>query len=336
MVQLKHLDLKRRLMTSGGTLFALLALTGAGAPSQLPDAVMTKPKKVTAPKKPTAPPVKTDVLFEGYSKILMGDKQVGYTIQRFDFNPKTKEYSTVYYLRTQPPANDLIESLTARSTFDLKPIAYSYTEVAGGKVRLVDATFKNGVMTATSLQNGTRTTMPPKKLEPGVFLASFLGYLMLQQKEPVKVGNKYSYKAIAEEDGGIYAGEAFVKSQEQQKGLQTFKILNTYKGAQFVSYMTPKGEVISTDSAAQGISTELVANIDEATRGFGVNNNQLTQLFGAVPKGQDNAVAKHSTGEPLGGAPTKQQTLDGSTPTVKTKTDGVPQGTGIEVKPKGN
>jgi hypothetical protein len=321
-----------------------------------PAPVAIKPPKATAPKVETKKPVaaakpapaKSDLLFEGYSKIMLGTTHIGYTVQRFEFDPKKKEYSTVYYLKTQPPANDVIESLKARSTLDLKPISYQYTELASGRVHIVDATFANGIMSVSELVNGKRTAGAPKKVPPGTFLASFLGYLMLQQKEAVKVGNKYDYQAIAEEDGGMYKGDAFIKGQETTKGLPTFKILNTYKGVQFVSFMTPQGEVLATDSAAQGISTELVANIQEATKGMSVNSNQLAQLFGSVPQGQDNAISRHAKGEPLGGAPaaesapaatslpakSKQETLEGEPSTKRTKTEGVPQGNGIEVKPK--
>jgi len=305
----------------------------------------SKAQSPKAPAKKEAPS-KGDVLFEGYSKILMGDKHIGYTVQRFEFDSKKKEYSTVYYLKTAPPANDVIESLKARSTFDLKPISYQYTELSSGKPHIVDAAFGNGTMVVTELLNGKRTTKPAVKIPPGTFLASFLGYLMLQQKDSVKVGNKYSYQAIAEEDGNLYKGEAYVKSQEQNHGLNTFKILNTYKGVQFISWMTPQGEVIATDSAAQGISTELAPNIQEATKGMGVNSNQLAQLFGSVPKGQDNALSRHSQGEPLGSsaagsvqlepatapAKTKQEILQGTPSTKRTKQEGVPQGQGIEVK----
>ncbi len=285
--------------------------------------------------KPTAAPAaaKPDVLFEGYSKILLGTTHIGYTIQRFEFNAKTKEYSTTYYLKTQPPANDVIESLKAKSTYDLQPISYQYTELAGGKVRIVDATFKNGIMSVTSLQNGKRQALAPKKIMPGTFLASFLGYLMLQAKDGVKVGNKYNYQAIAEEDGNIYKGEAYIKSEEPIKGVASYKILNTYKNVKFVSYFTPKGEVLATNSDAQGISTELVANIQEATKGMSVNLNQLNQLFGAVPQGQENAIAKHSAGEPLGGAKSKSEILEGEpAKNPATKQEGVPAGQGIMIK----
>jgi hypothetical protein len=317
--------------------------------------------KAKTPAAVKQPATKPDVLFEGYSKILLGDKHIGYTIQRFEFDSKKREYTTTYYLKTQPPANEVIESLKAKSTFELKPISSQYTELVGSQPHLVDATFANGIMTVSELVNGKRKPSTQKKVPPGTFLASFLYYVMLQQKDGVKVGNKYNYQAIAEEDGNIYSGESFVKSQETTKGLPSFKMLNTYKGVQYVSYSTPKGEVLTTESAAQGISTELVANIQEATKGMSVNSNQLAQLFGSVPKGQDNAVSRHTTGEPLGAsaaggatmttttpitptaptAPTaasdtapktKQDMLRGNPPMGRTKSEGVPQGQGIEVK----
>jgi hypothetical protein len=281
-----------------------------------------------------------DVLFEGYSKIMLEQTHIGYVIQRYEFNPKSKEFSTIYYLRTQPPANDVIESLKARSDAGLKPLGYQYTELAGGKARMVDATFKNDTMTVTVVENGQRKTLAPKKIPKGAFLSSFLGYLMLQGKEGIKVGVKYNYQAIAEEDGGIYDGEAFIKAEEAVNGVSAFKVLNTFKKTNFSSHITAKGEIIDTLSPVQGISTQLVANIQEATAGKSVNQNQLKQLFGAVPKGQDNVIARRAGGTPLGGAETpkatpaasKQKTLEGVAPTEAGKTEGVPGGKGIQIK----
>ena len=287
-----------------------------------------------------------DVLFEGYSKIMLEQTHIGYVIQRNEFNPKTKEFSMVYYLRTQPPANDVIESLKARADAGLKPLGYQYTELAGGKVRIVDAAFKNDVMTITVVENGQKKVMAPKKVPKGAFLSSFLGYLMLQGKEGIKVGVKYNYVAIAEEDGGIYDGEAFIKAEEAVSGVSAFKILNTFKKTSFSSHITAKGEIIDTLSPVQGISTKLVANIQEATGGKSVNQNQLRQLFGSVPKGQDNVIARRSGGTPLGGAeaakatstpstgaPTsKQKILEGEPSTEAGKTEGVPGGKGIQIK----
>lgn len=286
---------------------------------------------------------RADVLFEGYSKIMLETTHIGYVIQRYDFNAKSKEFSTTYYLRTQPPANDVIESLKARADAGLKPLGYQYTELSGGKARTVDATFKNDMMTIAIVENGQRKTLAPKKVPKGAFLSSFLGYLMLQGKEGIKVGVKYNYQAIAEEDGGIYDGEAFIKAEETVNGVNAFKVLNTFKKTNFASHITSKGEIIDTLSPVQGISTQLVSSIQEATGGKSVNQNQLRQLFGAVPKGQENVIARRSGGTPLGGAEavaprtppspgSKQKVLDGTASPEAGKTEGVPGGKGIQIK----
>lgn len=271
-----------------------------------------------------------DVLFEGYSKVMLEQTHIGYVIQRFEFNPKSKEFSTIYYLRTAPPANDVIESLKARSDAGLKPLSYQYTELAAGRVRIVDATFKNDTMTLSVIDNGQKRPVVTKKVPKGAFLASFLSYLMLQSKEGLKVGVKYNYQAIAEEDGALHNGEAFIKAEETANGVTAYKVLNTFKNSNFSSHVTGKGEIIDTLSPVQGISTQLVATIQEATGGKSVNQNQLRQLFGAVPKGQDNVIARRSGGAPLGAS--KQETLKGEPPLEAGKTEGVPGGKGIQIK----
>jgi len=87
---------------------------------------------------------------------------------------------------------------------------------------------------------------------------------MLQGKDGIKPGAKYGFQAIAEEDAAIYTGEAYVKGEEAIGGMSAFKVLNTFKGRNFVSYCTYKGEVIATRSPVQRIATELVTGAHEA------------------------------------------------------------------------
>lgn len=306
---------------------------------------------------------RADVLFEGYSKVLLGGQHVGFTVQRYEFDPKKKEFSTIYFLKTNATGGNIQESLKARANSSLNPVSYQYTELAGQTPRTIDATFKGETMTTVSVANGARSVLPGKKIPKGAFLASFLGYLMLQGKEGIKTGVKYSYQAIAEEDGNLHSGEAFIAGEETMNGISVFKVLNTFKGSQYISYVTHKGEVIGTKSPAQQITTELVASIQEATAGLSVNTNTLAQLFGAVPKGTENAVARRRPGAPLGapaagttapapaattlGAggteaaptasapPSKQQVLNPS-PAPQSdspKTQGLPGGQGIIIKP---
>lgn len=284
-------------------------------------------------------PARGEILFEGYSKVLLDGVHVGYAVQRYEFDPKKKEFKTAYFLKTNHLAGNITESLQARASADFKPISYQFTELVGDKPRTIDAQFKGDTMTAKINQNGQTQTIQ-KKLPKGTFLSSFLAYVMLQGKEGIKTGAKYTYNAIAEEDANIYSGEAYVKGEETVNGIAAFKILNTYKGVQFVSYSTFKGEVIATRSPVQKVATELVAGIKEATAGFPVNSKTLTQVFGSFPKGVDNPVSRRApetitkVETPQNEAQEQKKKVLESAPATGSspKKEGVPGGKGIVIK----
>ncbi len=281
------------------------------------------------------------VLFEGYSKVLLGSKQVGFVIQRFEFDQKKKEFLATSFVKTNELGGNITESTQSRATATLKPLSYKYTSAAGDKVKLIDGTFKGDTMTIAVVENGKRKVLPAKKLPVGVFLANYLPYVMLQGKEGIKVGANYAYQAIAEEDGNVYTGQAYVKGEEVHNGIPVYRVLSTFmvgtpSKVEFVFFMTSKGEIVGSKQPMQGVSTALVANIQEATAGMSVNNNHLNQLFGGVPKGIENSVARKSGGEPLA-PPSKQKTLEGAPPAeaaTSPKTEGVPAGQGLILKGK--
>jgi hypothetical protein len=164
---------------------------------------------------------------------------------------------------------------------------------------------------------------------------------------------KYAYQAIAEEDAKVYSGEAFIAGEEGLGGISAFKILNTFKGSQFVSFCTFKGEVLGTRSPMQKLTTELVATMQEATTGQSMNNNTIARLFGGIPKGADNPVARRSSARPeltapatgTPAAPTPAAPAESAAPAApeptpsspdKTppspKVEGIPGGKGIIIK----
>ncbi len=234
-----------------------------------------------------------DVLYDGYSKILLDGQHVGFVILKYDFDVKKKEFSAEYFVKTDKRGGNVTESLRAKATETLKPISFQYTELAGDSTKTIDATFKGETMTAKVVENGKTQTLQ-KKAPKGTFLAIFLAYVMLQGKDGIKKGVKYNYQAIAEEDGGSYSGEAYIAGEEAILGINAFKVLNTFKGEQFVSYYTYKGEVIATRSPVKKMASELVANPTEATEGQVLNTKSLEQVFGTVPRGQDNPLSKRS------------------------------------------
>lgn len=289
---------------------------------------------------------RADVLFEGYAKILLSGIHVGFTVQRYEFDPIKKEFAATYYLKTNATAGNLTESLKARASSSLAPIGYQYTELTGEKARTIDASVRGETMNL-SIKDGAKQNVLTKKVPKGAFFASFLAYVMLQGPEGIKSGAKYGYQAVAEEDGNLYTGEAYVTGEETVLGLSAFKVLNTFKGARFISWVTHKGEVIATKSPVQQIETEVVSTLQEATEGLSVNTNNLSLLFGGVPKGTENAVARKTGGSispPTDAASatslkgqageSKKKILEGTPPSgdVSPKKEGVPGGQGITLK----
>ena len=67
--------------------------------------------------------------------------------------------------------------------------------------------------------------------------------------------------------------------------------MNSYKDTRFISVMTQKGEVLSTQSPVQQIETQLVKSPVEATQGFTLDSKSLKILFGKVPSGNKHQLA---------------------------------------------
>lgn len=241
----------------------------------------------------TADPARAAVLFEGWSKVLISGKHVGYVIQRYDFDEKKKEFRATHFLKTNAESGGLTESLAARADASFKPVAYQYTNIMGAKPTLIDATFKGDQMTAVITEGKEKKTVK-NTMPKGTFLSAFLGYVMLQGKEGLKKGVKYEYQGILEESALITKGEAYIAEEETVSGIPVFRILNTINGSKFISLASHKAEILGTVSPSAGVQTVLVPTMEEAVAGFGVNNSALTQLFGSMPKGKENEVARRS------------------------------------------
>jgi hypothetical protein len=266
--------------------------------------------------------VRADVLFEGYSKVLSGGVHVGYTIARYEFDAKKKQFVATTFLKTNEFGGNLTESLKAYSTDDMRPVSYQYTTIVGNQAKVIDAKFENGKILA-SVKDGAKGSKISKDLPKGAFLSSFLAYVMLRSPKGLVADSKYDFQAIAEEDAEVYKGVAFVKNKEDYNGIKALRVLNEFKSTKFVSIVSERGEVFSTKSPVQGIATELVAKPSEATAAFPVPVSTLKTLFGDVPTGQMNEISKRAQNQPAPPVtpvepPNKQQ--------------GIPGGKGIQIK----
>lgn len=222
------------------------------------------------------------VLQEGWYKIISGGQHVGFIALRYEFNESKKQFVATSFTQTNPMAGNIKESLVATSAQNLDPVSYQFTSTIGQLVKTIDAAFSKGVMSAKVSEAG-KTESVQNKIQKGTFLSQFLIYLILQNPKGMKVGNKFAYTAISEEDTKIQNGEAYVSAIEKVNGIDAYKILNDFKGAKYISFVTPKGIMLLTKDPVKSLSTELVASADEATKGFDVNKKTLTLLFKNLP-----------------------------------------------------
>ncbi|MCB0366130.1 MAG: hypothetical protein KDD68_12115 [Bdellovibrionales bacterium] len=229
-----------------------------------------------------------EIMFEGYYKIVSGTTKIGYFIQRYEFDPKSKKFISTYFIQTNNLGGNTTESLRAFADDKFQPISYQYTVKTPQMVKTIDATFKGTIMNAVITKGNTAETVS-KKVPKGTFLSTFLGYLILQKG--YTPGKKFNYSAVAEEDAESYNGEAYVKEQQTFLNKPVFKVLNSFKGVKFVSFVTDKGEVLGTQSPLQQIATELSPSPSGATEGFTLPSGPLKILFGKVPLGKPNILA---------------------------------------------
>lgn len=235
-----------------------------------------------------SPVVFGQTMFEGYSKIFAGENHIGYVIQRYSYDKAKKQFKSIYFIRTNPKVADNTESLVAVADASFKPISYQYTSKTGATIKTIDVTFGKGQLEAT-VSDGKKSQKVTRAFSPGeTFLSTFLGYVILQKG--IKVGKRYSYKAIAEEDLSVASGSIFLKQETTYNGQKALRVLNNFKGSQFISFMTPKAEVLGTHSPAQNIRTELVKDPSQATSNMPMEVNAITTLFGEVPIGKTNPL----------------------------------------------
>ncbi|MCB9072453.1 MAG: hypothetical protein H6623_02435 [Bdellovibrionaceae bacterium] len=238
-----------------------------------------------------SPLANAELLFEGYYKIQLENQHLGYFIQRYALDANTKLFSSTYYFLTQANNVTTIESLNAKSNVKFEPQSYQYSRLEGKNTKAIDALVKGKKLVMKIVENG-KATAKEISINDKVFLSTFLSYLMMKTPKGVSVGNKFTYTAIAEEDGSVESGEAYVKEQVKEQGLDTFRTLNTFKKEEFVNWLDTKGESIKTHVPKLNLTAELVTNPKDAYKDMPFNESSIKLLFGNVPEGKTNMLFK--------------------------------------------
>lgn len=234
---------------------------------------------------------RAETLFEGYYKLTLGGEHIGYIIQRYELETSSKTFTSTNFVFTKTAGVTTTESLSAKANTKLEPISYQYTRLDGTKSKAIDAIVKKNKLVLKIVENG-KAQAREIGLAKGVFFSTFLSHLMLKNPKGLSVGNKFSYEAVAEEDGAVEKGEAYVKEQVKERGLDTFRTLNTFKKEQFVNWVDLQGESIKTQVAELNLTAELMDEPKQAYMALPFNESTIKLLFGKVPEGKINMLHK--------------------------------------------
>ncbi len=229
-----------------------------------------------------------EILFEGYYKVTQFKKHIGFLILRHEIDQKTQNFKTTSFIKLGKEGFDMTESYQAVSDRELAPVSINYLAAGDRKTKTIDVKFKNGKMTGTVVEDGKKFKLQ-EKISKGVFLSSALYYLMLKSKDGLKTDTKFDYAAITEEGPVVIKGSVAVdKKMLTQGSLQLLKISNNFAGSDYTNLVTTRGEVVSAQTPATSIESELVKNKEEATAGVKLAAGMLEKIFGQVPVGKIN------------------------------------------------
>lgn len=232
-----------------------------------------------------------ETVFEGYYKVSSEGQHIGYYIQRYSLESQTKQFVSVHYMVLKVGDTTTVESLTAKSSTKFEPQSYQYSQIDGAKTKAIDAVVKGKKLVIKTVENG-KATVREVGISDKVFFSTFLPFLILKTEKGLSVGNKFTYEAVAEEDGTVSSGEIYVKEQVKEAGLDTYRTLNTFKKEQFVNWVNKVGESIKTQVPAHNVSAELMRDPKEAHKNFPFSENTIKLLFGGIPAGKTNMLSK--------------------------------------------
>ncbi len=247
--------------------------------------------------------ISAKTLFEGYYKLDIAGKHIGYVIQKYEFLKSKQQYKSVYYVHFKQGTAETTEAVKALAQKDFKPISFQYTyrdksPSGSTKYKVIDANFKGlnmtGIMNEGTLNSKKKS--PPKQLTLKIRKDSILSTFLIHKILATGLKNKtnYAYNAVAEENGNLYSGYAKINGTEVISGRTLYKVENNFKNAAFVNHMDSFGHVFRFLSPSINLRGTLVKSPAEATKGLQMDAKALKELFGAVPTGKDNNLVKKS------------------------------------------
>lgn len=229
-----------------------------------------------------------EIIFEAYYKVNQFKKHIGFLVLRHELDDKTKNFKTTSFIKLSGGGFDMTESYQAVSDQQMTPLSLSYLAVDGKKTKTIDAKIKDLKLTGQVVEDGKKIKLNTS-IPKGAFFSSALYYLMMQSKDGLKTDSKFDYIAITEEGPVAMNGSVAVDKKMVTMGSQQLlKISNKFAGSDYDNLVTTRGEVVTANTPATQIESEMVKTPEEALEGIKLSKGTLEKIFGKVPEGKHN------------------------------------------------
>jgi hypothetical protein len=234
-----------------------------------------------------------EIVFEGYYKIEKGEKPLGFSVVREEFDPKLKEWRMHYFINTRDRDHEERSiNCSIRYNQNFKPLESTYEETDGALKSSSHILFSGSKFTHKFVSKGTKGTVSGT-LGKDEFLRSSAHRVLLHNK--LKKGMGYSFTALREDSGKQQSGQVKVHDEKDFGGHKVFQISDDFELYIEETWLTADGQVLSSRTPQFGITSTLVANIDIALEGSDYNRKNLAKMFGQIPLGKKNKVARGLT-----------------------------------------
>jgi hypothetical protein len=232
---------------------------------------------------------RAEVTLDAYYAIQVNGKHVGFSVQRDEYDPKTKTHKIKYFIKTNEQDNDMEQFVSTEQTDGYQPKSFRFLS----RVRKAESAIRGNVrgkdLKLTFKEpKGQKTVSIP--LSGDMFFSSALGPVLIASK--LSKGKALSFHAINEEDGFLGDGVVYVIDETEVSKHKVYRLITHFQNVETEVWLLDTGVALASQSTHIQLRAEMVANRLDATEGLDFNLKTLAKYFGSVPEGKINPFAR--------------------------------------------
>lgn len=235
--------------------------------------------------------LRAEILFEGFYRIERKGKHVGYVIQRYSHDPKTKTKTLTSYIRTKQGDTEVYESVAATAKDGTgAPLKSVYLSTASGPTLRTTANFKKGIPWIAHEVNSADNPQHFVKGNPASMLSAMLYYMTDIAK--MSPQTNYAYATFVEQRGRTDGAHLTLIAQQPVASQTVYQFVNDSFGQPVENFVTGAGDPLGSRSMIDDFVCYWVPNRAAAVGMMEFPAAQITKIFGDLPEGHKNPWSK--------------------------------------------